>query len=263
MATNNRITVISICFNNLGELQDTLNSVDMQTAPPYEHWVIDGSTKDDIKNWLEGHPQPSYRKWICERDKGIADAFNKGVERATGDIIVMLNSADVFDNPHVLAQVQPAFEADSSLQWLHGKFTLLRGGIWVTIGKPFEKGKLYRGMRSVNHQTMYIKKEVYNKYGPYSMEFKIAMDYDYLCRISSEKNLFLNVPLAKFAPDGISSVQYLPSLVENKKVYTRHFGPSFKLTVWQWRLKLLYYLLNSPIGKWLYKWKVKLKLENI
>jgi glycosyltransferase involved in cell wall biosynthesis len=263
MATNNRITVITICFNNLGELQHTMASVDDQTQPPFEHWIIDGSSNTDIKNWLETHPQPSYRKWICERDKGIADAFNKGIAHATGDILVMLNSADSLHDAHVLATVEKAFAADSSLQWLHGKFTMLRGGIWVTIGKPFDKAKLYRGMRSTNHQTMYVKKKLYDRYGPYSMEFKIAMDYDYLCRISGEKNTFLNVPLAKFAPAGISSVQYLPSLVENKKVFTRHFGPTFKLTVWQWRLKILYYLLNSPIGKWLYQLKVKLKLENM
>jgi glycosyltransferase involved in cell wall biosynthesis len=260
---DNRISVLTICFNNLEELQTTLASVDKQSALPYEHWVIDGSSDSNIKNWLNTHPQPPYRKWQCERDKGISDAFNKGVARATGDIIVMLNSADIFDNPTVLASVQEAFNKDAGLEWLHGKFTIERGGQWVTIGKPFEKGKVYRGMRSVNHQTMFIKKTVYQKYGWYDTKLKIAMDYDYLCRISSEKNTFLLVPLAKFAPGGVSSVNYLQSLKENKQVYTKNFGPSFMLTLWQIRLKALYYLLNSPIGKWLYDLKVKLKLENM
>lgn len=263
MAANNRITIVTICFNNLAELQQTLQSVDAQTAPPYEHWIIDGSSNSDIKDWLNNHTQPTYRKWLCERDNGISDAFNKGVANATGDIVVMLNSADTLDNPGVLATVTQAFEADNNLQWLHGKFTLLRGNIWVTIGKPFEKSKLYRGMRSVNHQTIYMKKALYQKYGAYNVNLKIAMDYDYVCRISGEKNIFLSTPLARFAPDGISSANYLRSLEESKQVYISHFGSSIKLQVWQWRLKLLFYLLNSKLGKWLYKYKVKLKLENM
>ena len=218
------ITVITICFNNPEELITTCTSVDLQEHAPYEHWVIDGSTDGMIKEWLEGNTQPTYRKWVCERDNGIADAFNKGVSRATGELVVMLNSADTFDNPTVLASVSAAFNSDPSLQWLHGKFTLLRGGLWVSIGKPFEKSKLYRGMRSVNHQTMYIRKALYDKYGPYNTSLKIAMDYDYLCRIGADKNTFIKLPLARFAPDGISSVHYLKSLAETKQVYISHFG---------------------------------------
>ena len=110
---------------------------------------------------------------------------------------------------------------------------------------------------------MYIKKGLYDKYGNYSTDFKIAMDYDFLCRIAREKNTFISQPLARFAPDGISSVQYLDSLKEARKVYTKNFGFSFKQVIWQWRLKFLYYLLQLPVGKKLYKIKVWLKLENM
>ena len=75
----NRISIITICFNNLDDLKATCASVDGQTVHPYEHIIIDGSTKSDIKEFLENNPQPSYRKWLCERDKGISDAFNKGI----------------------------------------------------------------------------------------------------------------------------------------------------------------------------------------
>ena len=74
----NGISVITICFNNLADLQKTCQSVDKQTRQPEEHWIINGSTTDEIAKWLEETPQPVYRKWINERDRGIADALNKG-----------------------------------------------------------------------------------------------------------------------------------------------------------------------------------------
>ncbi len=259
----NNISIITISFNNLKDVITTCNSVDIQKKYPFEHLIIDGSTNTEIKTFLEKNNQPHYRRWICEADKGIADAFNKGILNVSGDIIVMMNAGDAFYDEEVITKVSSIFEADNSLQWLHGKFKIFRGNQWVIIGKPFEKNKLYRGMRSVCHQTMYIKKEVYNKHGLYNEQEKIAMDYDFLCRIASEKNTFINQPLAAFAPAGISSTNYLQSLKDNKRVYQKYYGKSFKLIVWQLRLKILYHTLRSPIGNFLYKIKTKLRLENM
>ena len=61
--------------------------MDQQDTLPFEHLIIDGSSKPDVREWLEGNTQPDYRRWICERDKGIADAFNKGIAQAKGDTI--------------------------------------------------------------------------------------------------------------------------------------------------------------------------------
>src|ERR1700760_2512236 len=92
----NTISVITICFNNLADLQQTCASIDRQTVLPDEHWVINGSTQTDIAQWLEQNPQPSYRKWINERDKGISDAFNKGISKATCGITHLLHAGDVY-----------------------------------------------------------------------------------------------------------------------------------------------------------------------
>jgi len=89
-----RISIITICFNNLNELLLTLSSVDHQTHLPHEHIVIDGSTNPQIANYLNTHPQPDYRLWKSEPDEGISDAFNKGILKSTGDIIGTLNSGD-------------------------------------------------------------------------------------------------------------------------------------------------------------------------
>jgi glycosyltransferase involved in cell wall biosynthesis len=256
------ITIITICFNNLPDVITTCRSVDAQQGGVFEHLVIDGSSKTDIKNYLEQTPQPAHRRWVCERDNGIADAFNKGIAKARGNIIVMMNAGDSFFDVDCIAAVKEVFVQHPGIKWLHGKFRMERGGQQVILGKPFEKAKLYRGMRSTCHQTMYIKKALYDKYGPYNPE-KIAMDYDYLCRIAGEPFLFVPKVLADFAPAGISSTNYLQSLHDNRRIYEKYYGKSFILRLWQVRLKLLFYLLHSPIGNFLYRIKKGLKLENV
>lgn len=257
------ISVITICFNNLQETIDTCNAVDIQQKKPFEHIIIDGSSNADIKNYLEQNNQPAYRKWICEPDEGIADAFNKGVLMATGNIVVMLNSGDTFFDEFTITTVTKIFEKNPSIQWLHGKYQLIRGNQKITIGKPFEKLKLYRGMRSICHQTMFVKKTLHDKYGLYDKAEKIGMDYDFLCRIADEPFVFVKNILVNFAPAGTSSVHYLRALKDAKQIYQKYYGKSFMLWLWQVRLKLLYYLLQSPFGNFLYKIKTRLKLENM
>ena len=258
-----RITVITICYDNPEDVINTCKSVDKQDQKPFEHLIIDGSTTPTIKNHFEKNPEPFYRRWICEQDDGISDAFNKGVLNAKGDIIVMLNSGDTFYNDHAIGIANTAFEKDKNLQWLHSKYELHRGDTWIIIGKPFEKSKMYRGMRSISHQTMFVKKSLHDKYGLYDTQLKIAMDYNFLLRIANEKFIFIETPLVKFAPAGTSTVYYLSSLKEIKNSYEKYYGKSIFLEIWQLRLKFLHYLLNTRLGKLLFKVKTRLKMENM
>lgn len=257
-----RISIITICFNNLADVQATCASVDVQTTLPFEHWIIDGSTNADVRAWFEGNPQPHFRKAQHERDAGIADAFNKGLARVTGDVVLFLNSGDKLYDKTVLHRVQEAFAADPSIQWLHGKFLLQRGGRLVTIGKPFEKKKLYRGQRRTSHQTMYVRREVFGRHGGFDPSLRIAMDYDFLCRITDEKFAFLDYPLAIYDTSGISSISYIESMDEATTVFRRYYNQPMKRALWELRLRILYTLQNSPIGNALYRLKAALKLEN-
>ena len=228
------ISTITICFNNLTDLQKTCASVDGQSRLPDEHWVINGSTTPDIEQWLLHTPQPVYRKWINERDKGISDALNKGIQHAGCTITHLLHSGDRYASTDVLESVEQVFEKTPALQWISGNMQLIRSGREVVIGKPFDKRKLYRGMRSVSHPTWFVKKEVYGRAGLFNSEYKIAMDYDLMCRIADER----------------------------RKIYESYFGFSFRFALWQLRLKLLHYLLQTSFGKWLFGLKKKLGLEN-
>jgi len=256
------ISVVTICFNNLADLIKTCQSVNEQSTHPDEHLIIDGSTNEEILNWLQANPQPAYRRWIHERDKGISDAFNKGVKNSKFGIIQFLNSGDIYFDKDVLKKVYDVFTANPDIQWCHGKMQTERGCSTVIVGKPFDKKKAYRGMRSTFHPTMFVRKELFKKYGGFDVSLNITMDYDFLLRIANEKFLFIPEPLTIFDTQGVSSTKYIESLQQMKECYEKYHGKSFLLTLWQLRLKLLYFLLQSPLGKALYKIKKGLGLEN-
>jgi len=258
----NAITVISICFNNLSDLQKTCNSVDEQIVHPNEHLIINGSTNDEIANWLSNHPQPSYRRWINERDKGIGDAFNKGILNASHSIIHLLHAGDAYASKHVISLVKQFYTKHPNISWSSGNIQVIRGGEMIVIGKPFDSKKLYRGMRSVAHPTWFVKKEVYDRIGLFNNDFKIAMDYDLMCRIAKEPYGYINETIAIFDDSGISTKNYVQSLKDNITIYEHYFGFSLKCRIWQLRLFILHWLLQTQLGKWLFKIKKRLGLAN-
>ena len=244
-------------------MKETCQSVDQQVIPPFEHLIINGSTNDEIEKYFQKAEVVPYRKIFNENDNGIADAFNKGIEKATGDVIVLLNSGDLLYDKNVTTKVLGKFDEDNTLMWLHGKYRYQRSGVWVTLGKPFDPKKLYRGMRSLSHQTMYVKKELYDKHGLYDNSFKIAMDFDFVARIRFEKFLFLEEILAINVPGGISSEKYHLSLKEGSRVVQKYLGFSWKNKLWTLRLKTLKAIQDIPVlGKLLYKIKAGLGLAN-
>ena len=138
--------MITICFNNLADLLVSCASVDQQTHLPFEHIVINGSTSSEISDWLENEPQPHYRRWISERDKGISDAFNKGIQHANGEMIHLLNAGDTYFNAQVLHTVFNKLSNNPQIAWVSGRIEMKRGGIWVHVGVPFDPKQLYKGI---------------------------------------------------------------------------------------------------------------------
>jgi len=261
---NCNISVITICFNNPEELRNTLGSLNSQTISPFEHLIIDGSNNDAIRILLQEdiYIKP-WRRAIHEKDRGISDAFNKGIAHSKGNWILMLNAGDRFYDNYSLKALQQAVISKENINWLHAKYQLNRGGIDVVIGKPHDPSKAYRGMRSICHQTMLISRSLYEKHGSYDESLKFGMDYDFLLRIKDEPFYFLPEPIIKYDTTGLSSVNYLESLKQTGNIYRKHFGNSIKQRLWAFRLRFLHFLLHSPAGKLLYRVKTMLRMENI
>ena len=255
------LSVITICFNNLHDLMRTCESVDNQTIPPDEHLIIDGSTNEEILQWLTDNKQPEYRRWIHERDKGISDAFNKGIKAARYDLTHLLNSGDSYTSELSIETVLSKFMDDPGLMWLHSQYIQHRGDVDLTTGRPFEKDMLWKGMRTVAHPSMFIKREVYERHGLYNPDLKIAMDYDMLVRIRNEKNIFIPEPLVYFAPGGASNTHFYRGLSEVKQSHQRYIGKSIKQDIWQLRQRMLHSFMQTEAGKRWFRWKNRNSLK--
>jgi len=161
-----------------------------------------------------------------------------------------------------LSIVQNFYAEHPQICWTSGNIRVVRAGETIVIGKPFDASKLYRGMRSVAHPTWFVKKEVYNRIGLFNNDFKIAMDYDLMCRIANEPYGYINETIAIFDNSGISTKNYVQSLKDNITIYEHYFGFSLKCRIWQFRLSILHWLLQTRFGKWLFKIKKSLGLAN-
>jgi glycosyltransferase involved in cell wall biosynthesis len=252
-----KLSIITICFNNLQDLIKSCESVDSQIEKPFEHIIINGSTTAEIKDWYNSQQKITYRTIVNELDKGISDAFNKGIMQSKGDIIHLLNSGDVYFDENIIQIVSKKFNDIPNVNWVSGNILMHRGGIWVNVGKPFDRNQVYKGMRSISHPTWFVKKEVYNRLGLYK-NYKIAMDYDMMCRIKEEPYAYINYTIAKFDNSGVSSLHYVDSLQQNIEVYESNFGFSLKSRIWQFRLKLIHYFLQTSFGRKVYNLKMRL-----
>jgi glycosyltransferase involved in cell wall biosynthesis len=250
------ITVVTICFNNLEELKITCNSVDVQTHLPNEHLIINGSTTTDIEKWAAANSN-SYRRFIHEKDNGISDAFNKGITNARFDIIHLLHAGDCYADKNIIEFAKKQFVLQPNIKWLHGKYIQLRAGKQTISGTPFNKDLIWKGMRQIGHVTMFVKKDLYTKYGMFDNQYKIAMDYDFIMRIQNENFAYIDTPMVVFEPGGISSTQQQKGKKEVKHIYEKYLGKSIKFSLWQWRQFFLEKFTNSFLGKWWYSPKTK------
>ncbi len=247
------ISVITICHNNLADLQATCAMLDAQTEPPLEHIIVNGSTEGDIARWLATTHQPPWRIAINEPDNGISDAFNKGIMRSSGAIIHLHNAGDTYADNRVLAQVREIFRVHGHLKWLHGQYQQHRGGKWMVAGKPFSRKLLYRGMRQIGHPTMFVRASLYRQYGLFRQDKVVAMDYDFLARIADEPFRYIARPLVRFAPGGVSSKRVWRGLSEVIESHKRLHGKGGKARLWAWRTWLLHHATNTGPGGYFFR----------
>jgi len=243
------ISVVTICFNNLEELKLTINSVDKQSLTPFEHIIVNGSTNNEIQDYLSNIHQPDYRVIINEIDGGISDAFNKGIRKSTGQIVNLLNSGDEYFDGTIIEYISKVFDEYPNLMWIHGKYQQEISGKWITLGKPFNPAQLYKGMSQVGHPTMFVKKELYERYGYFDLNKKIAMDYDFLVRIKDEPFKHLNKVFVRFKDGGASNIHFNKGLSEVKDSYQKYIGSVLTMRLWQIRIKMINKIVKSKLGK--------------
>lgn len=224
-----KISVITAVYNNVESTEDCLQSVLNQTYNDIEHIVIDGGSTDGTQQKITPY-QEHLAFYISEKDKGIFDAYNKGIKKATGDVICILNSDDFFYSSETIGDVVKAFhQTHADLVYAKGLF-VSQNDINVVkriySSKPFKKHFLTYGWIPL-HPTIYVKREIYEEYGLYDDSFSIASDYEISLRWFQNdkvKKHFLNQWVVKMRLGGKSTNPKLQKKksTEDLKIIKQH-----------------------------------------
>ena len=178
-----------MCFNSEKTLKDTIKSVQNQTYQHIEYILVDGFSKDTTVEMIKDYEQAfkgskKEYKWISEKDKGIYDAINKGINMASGEIIGILNSDDYFYDENVINDVVEEFK-NHKIDCLYGNMIYIdsktRKIVRRWTSKEFKHGSFEKSW-TPGHPTFYCKKNCYEKFGLYRMDFQIAGDVELMYR---------------------------------------------------------------------------------
>lgn len=186
--THPKITVITPTFNSQNTLKDTLNSILEQSYKNIECVITDGASQDQTLNILKHYKgkfaqQNIEFKILSQKDHGIYDAMNKGIKESSGNVIGFLNSDDFFSSPSTLIHIAQAFKEYNvdcvfgDLSFINDKNTKVRS--W--IGSTHTPYAFYFGWHPA-HPTFYVKREIFEKFGNFNLDYKIASDYDLMLR---------------------------------------------------------------------------------
>ena len=221
------VSIITVCLNSEKHIRQTIESVLNQTYKNIEYIIIDGCSKDKTIGIIKEY-KPLFEgrmKWVSEPDSGIYDAMNKGIRMANGEWIGILNSDDWYETDAIQSIVKTA-NLNPEAEIIHGNINCVgEKGEIISIGDGGSKFEtlLVKGLMPVSHPATFVKKEVYDSFGLFSLDYKIASDYEFILRCNEQrvKFFYINKILTNFRITGVSNtnveITYKESFVIKKK----------------------------------------------
>ena len=184
-----KISIITVCYNSANTIEKTILSVKKQTYKNIEYIIVDGNSKDKTIEIIQNH-EKEISKWISEPDKGLYDAMNKGVAIATGDIVGILNSDDVFNSDSVIEDVVN-FHQKYNIEASVGNIVQHKESgkvVRLYSSKYWNPEKLKVGFMPP-HPSIFFKRDLFSKIGNYDLGFKIGADYELITRFFLKNNV--------------------------------------------------------------------------
>jgi glycosyltransferase involved in cell wall biosynthesis len=224
-----KLSIITINLNNAEGLQKTMESVFAQTFTDYEYIIIDGGSTDGSVDEIKKY-QNKLVYWVSEKDKGIYNAMNKGIIKASGDYVMFMNSGDYLHGDNTLNEI---FEKSDGEDIIYGDAISLNDKDEVKRVITYPERLTFKHFltKTIHHTSCIIKTDLFKKYGLYNEENKIVSDWEFFIKAICLYHVsykYLNFAFSCFKDDGISS---LPEnrelkLAEKQKVFSRFF-PAF------------------------------------
>lgn len=199
-----KVSVVTVTYNSAETIEDTIKSVINQDYNNIEYIIIDGVSNDNTLQIVDKYKH-KIAKVISEKDAGIYDAISKGINLATGEVVVALNSDDMYASNDVISSVVEVFK-NTHADAVYGDLNYVdRNDTNKIIRKwksgNYKKGQFLKGWMPA-HPTFFVKKHCYQNYGSFDLRLKSAADYELMLR-------FIHVHEIKLA--------YLPKLIVNMR----------------------------------------------
>ena len=214
-----KVSIITVTYNSADTLQSCIDSVASQSYKNIEHIVIDGSSKDNTLEIIQKNTSVS--RYISEPDNGLYDAMNKGLKLASGDVIGFLNSDDIYENKDVIFDVVNALGRHEALYtdlcYVDPHDTNLVSRYWKS-GRYNRNSFKYGWMPP--HPTLFLKREVYEKYGEFNLELKSSADYEIMLRFlykEGVETVYLPKITIKMREGGVSNRSLKNRIKANKE----------------------------------------------
>jgi glycosyltransferase involved in cell wall biosynthesis len=221
MNKNPKISIITVSFNSVNTIEDTIRSVISQDFNNIEYIIIDGGSTDGTVDIINSFSDYIYY-FISEFDNGIYEAMNKGINVATGDIIGILNSDDFYPTTNVIDDVAKSF-LKYYCDALYGDLVYVHPTRTHKIIRYWQAGH-YSTTNIKNgwmlpHPTFFVKREIYKRYGLYDVELDSAADYEMIIRLLYKHNILVHykpVILVNMRAGGLSNRSLLNRIRANK-----------------------------------------------
>jgi len=202
-----RISVVTVCYNSVDTIVDTLQSVLRQDHADAEHIVVDGGSTDGTAN-IVGRCKGRIVKFISEPDEGIYDAMNKGVRLASGDIIGFLNADDVYADTRVLSDVA-AMMMTTELDAVYGDLVYVRRDDPARVTRYWKAGKYLPGSFRLGwappHPTFFCRRQLFEQHGYFNPLYRIAGDFELMLRLIEKNRIhvgYIQRPLVRMRVGG-------------------------------------------------------------
>jgi len=197
---NFKVSIITITYNSEKTLDDTIKSVLSQTYKDIEYIIVDGASTDGTIGIIKKY-ENEISKFISEPDEGIYDAMNKGLKLATGYIVGILNSDDVYYDNKVIEKVVDKFKKEA-VDSVYGDLYYVKENDLNEVvrywkSSDFKQGSFAKGWHPP-HPTFFVKREIYHKYGLFDLDMKVSADFELMLRFLEKYKI---------------SIAYIPSVI--------------------------------------------------
>ncbi len=218
-----KVSIVTITYNSEKTLKDTIESVVGQTYRDIEYIIVDGNSTDKTIEIVNSYGD-KISKFISEKDNGIYDAMNKGLRLATGDIVGILNSDDVYFDKYVIENVVKRFE-EKLVDSVYGDLYYVEENDLSKVvrywkSSDFKEGSFAKGWHPP-HPTFFVKREVYEKYGLFDLEMKVSADFELMLRFLEKHRIsttYLPKVLVRMRTGGESNRSIKNIIAGNKSI---------------------------------------------